>query len=211
MAAVAMHKQQHHHHHTERWADLLDDDGGDLDLGMLLPPPVVVGPDAKGIKTVTEYRIDGEGNKVKVTTTKRVRTVRRSRSAIERRSWPKFGDAAREAAGSRLTMACTEEILFDRTRATGRRCSILFFLPTDSALSVHLFRFVCSVVDTIDLGQNLGCSDNFLQDRIEIAVGAGRIDMIGSTCFMIGLRLVFHLTCSWGLYSKSDVDFQFFR
>ncbi|PVH67092.1 hypothetical protein PAHAL_1G426600 [Panicum hallii] len=116
-----MHKQQHHHHHTERWADLLDDDGGDLDLGMLLPPPVVVGPDAKGIKTVTEYRIDGEGNKVKVTTTKRVRTVRRSRSAIERRSWPKFGDAAREAAGSRLTMACTEEILFDRTRATGSK------------------------------------------------------------------------------------------
>jgi len=125
MAAAATHKQQHrHHHHTERWADLLDDD---LDLGVLLPPPVVVGPDAKGIKTVTEYRIDGEGNKVKVTTTKRVRTVRRSRSAIERRSWPKFGDAAREAAGSRLTMVSTEEILLDRTRATGRRCSVLFF------------------------------------------------------------------------------------
>ena len=177
MAAVAMHKQ--HQQHTERWADLLDDDGGDLDLGELLPPPVVVGPDAKGIKTVTEYRIDGEGNKVKVTTTKRVRTVRRSRSAIERRSWPKFGDAAREAAGSRLTMVSTEEILLDRTRATGRRCSIpFFFLPTDSALLpcwswLILFRFVCSVVDTIDLGQqNLGCSDNFLQDRIEIAVDA---------------------------------------
>jgi len=186
MAAVAMHKQ--HQQHTERWADLLDDDGGDLDLGELLPPPVVVGPDAKGIKTVTEYRIDGEGNKVKVTTTKRVRTVRRSRSAIERRSWPKFGDAAREAAGSRLTMVSTEEILLDRTRATGRRCSIpFFFLPTDSALLVDLFRFVCSAVDTIDLGQNLGCSDNFLQDRIEIAVDAGRIDMIG-------LRLVFHRT-----------------
>ena len=142
---MAMHKQ--HQQHTERWADFLDDDGGDLDLdldlGELLPPPVVVGPDAKGIKTVTEYRIDGEGNKVKVTTTKRVRTVRRSRSAIERRSWPKFGDAATEAAGSRLTMVSTEEILLDRTRATGRRCSVLFFfLPTDdSALLVDLFRF----------------------------------------------------------------------
>ena len=116
---------QKQHHYTERWGDLLDDD--DLDLGVLPPPPVVVGPDAKGIKTVTEYRIDGEGNKVKVTTTKRVRTVRRSRSAIERRSWPKFGDAATEAAGSRLTMVSTEEILLDRTRATGRRCSIPFF------------------------------------------------------------------------------------
>nr|CAB3451312.1 unnamed protein product [Digitaria exilis] len=98
MAAVAM---QQHQRHTERWGDLLDDDDGELDLGVLLPPPVVVGPDAKGIKK-----------------------VRRSRSAIERRTWAKFGDAAKEAAGSRLTMVSTEEILLDRTGATepvGRR------------------------------------------------------------------------------------------
>lgn len=122
MAAVAMQQR-----HTERWGDLLDDD--DLDLGVFLPPPVVVGPDAKGFKKVIEYRIDGEGNKVKVTTTTRVRLVRRSRSAIERRSWPKFGDAAKEAAGSRLTMVSTEEILLDRTGATGYiyRCSLSFF------------------------------------------------------------------------------------
>ncbi|KAG0535210.1 hypothetical protein BDA96_04G346800 [Sorghum bicolor] len=110
-----MHKQQQQH--TERWGDLLDDDGGDFDLGVLLPPPVVVGPDANGLKKVIEYHIDDEGNKVKVTTTTRVRKVRRSRRAIERRSWPKFGDAAKEAAGSRLTMVSTEEIFFDRTRA----------------------------------------------------------------------------------------------
>ncbi|KAF8689857.1 hypothetical protein HU200_041488 [Digitaria exilis] len=120
MAAVAMQRQQQHQRHTERWGDLLDDDDGELDLGVLLPPPVVVGPDAKGIKKMIEYRIDGDGNKVKVTTTKRVRKVRRSRSAIERRAWPKFGDAAsREAAGSQLTMVSTEEIFLDRIGATG--------------------------------------------------------------------------------------------
>ncbi|KAF8730156.1 hypothetical protein HU200_017128 [Digitaria exilis] len=46
---------QQHQRHTERWGDLLDDDDGELDLGVLLPPPVVVGPDAKGIKKVIEY------------------------------------------------------------------------------------------------------------------------------------------------------------
>lgn len=143
MAAVAMQQR-----HTERWGDLLDD--GDLDLGVLLPPPVVVGPDAKGIKTVIEYRINDEGNRVKVTTTKRVRMVRRSRSAIERRSWPKFGDAANEAAGSRLTMVSTEEILLDRSGATGRRCSMYILFSSDSTLLVNwLFGFgsyICSVV-----------------------------------------------------------------
>ncbi|CAO2040411.1 unnamed protein product [Urochloa humidicola] len=118
-SAVAMQKQ----HQTERWGDLLDDD--DLDLGVLLPPPVVVGPDAKGIKKVIEYRIDDDGNKVRVTTTKRVRTVRRSKNAIERRSWAKFGDAAKEAAGSRLTMVSTEEIHFDRTNASGSKAEEL--------------------------------------------------------------------------------------
>jgi len=144
---------QKQHHYTERWGDLLDDD--DLDLGVLLPPPVVVGPDAKGIKKVIEYRIDAEGNKVKVTTTKQVRTVRRSKNAIERRSWSKFGDAAKEAAGSRLTMVSTEEILLDRTGASGRRRFIplyIFLSSDESAL------FICS----IDLGSNWGALVRFV-------------------------------------------------
>ncbi|OEL30858.1 hypothetical protein BAE44_0008125, partial [Dichanthelium oligosanthes] len=74
--------------------------------------PVVVRLDAKGIKKVIEYRIGGEGNKV--TTTKRVRMVRRSKSTIQFRSWPKFDGASKEAAGSRLTMV--SEILFDCPR-----------------------------------------------------------------------------------------------
>jgi len=103
-----------------RWGELEEDDGGDLDF--LLPPRVVVGPDENGLKRVIEYRFDDDGNKVKVTTTTRVRKLakaRLSRSAIERRQWPKFGDAVKEDAGSRLTMVSTEEILLERPRAPG--------------------------------------------------------------------------------------------
>ncbi|KAG1371743.1 putative eukaryotic translation initiation factor 3 subunit G [Cocos nucifera] len=101
-----------------RWGELDEDDGGDLDF--LLPPRVVLGPDENGIKKTIEYRFDDEGNKVKVTTTTRVRKLARARlskRALERRSWPKFGDAAREDAGSHLTMVSTEEILLERPRA----------------------------------------------------------------------------------------------
>ncbi|RWW16800.1 hypothetical protein GW17_00019300 [Ensete ventricosum] len=100
-----------------RWGEL-DDDAEDLDF--LLPPRVVVGPDENGVKKVIEYRFDDEGNKVRVTTTTRVRKLTRARlskRALERRSWPKFGDAVQEDAGARLTMVSTEEILLERPRA----------------------------------------------------------------------------------------------
>ena len=103
-----------------RWGELEEDDGGDLDY--LLPPSVVVGPDENGIKKVIVYKFDDDGNKVRVTTTTRVRKLARarlSRSAIERRQWPKFGDALKEDAGSRLTMVSTEEIILERPRAPG--------------------------------------------------------------------------------------------
>ncbi|KXG23428.1 eukaryotic translation initiation factor 3 subunit G [Sorghum bicolor] len=101
-----------------RWGELEEDDGGDLDF--LLPPWVMVGPDENGLKKVIEYRFDDDGNKVRVTTTTRVRKLAQpclSRSAIERRQWPKFGDALKEDAGSRLTMVSTEEVLLERPRA----------------------------------------------------------------------------------------------
>ncbi|KAA8543825.1 hypothetical protein F0562_021998 [Nyssa sinensis] len=44
-----------------------------------------------------------------------------SKRAIERRSWPKFGDAVHEDVGSRLTMVSTEEILLERPRAPGTK------------------------------------------------------------------------------------------
>ncbi|XP_010920502.1 uncharacterized protein [Elaeis guineensis] len=108
--------------HKLRWGELDEDDGGDLDF--LLPPRVVLGPDENGIKKTIEYRFDDEGNKVKVTTTTLVRKLARARlskRALERRSWPKFGDAAREDASSRLTMVSTEEILLEKPRAPGSK------------------------------------------------------------------------------------------
>ncbi|KAK1320420.1 Polyadenylate-binding protein 2 [Acorus calamus] len=105
-----------------RWGELEEDDGDGLEF--LLPPKVVEGPDENGVKRTIEYKFDGDGNKVRVTTTTRVRKLARarlSRRAVERRSWPKFGDAAREDAGSRLTMVSTEEILIEKPRAPGRQ------------------------------------------------------------------------------------------
>ncbi|XWS53083.1 hypothetical protein CRYUN_Cryun11dG0127200 [Craigia yunnanensis] len=105
-----------------RWGELEEDDTEDLDF--LLPPKQVIGPDQNGIKKVIEFKFNDEGNKVKITTTTRVRKLanaRLSKRAVERRSWPKFGDAVREDVGSRLTMVSTEEILLERPRAPGSK------------------------------------------------------------------------------------------
>eukprot|EP00262_Sarcandra_glabra_P021015 TRINITY_DN860_c0_g1_i1.p1 TRINITY_DN860_c0_g1~~TRINITY_DN860_c0_g1_i1.p1 ORF type:complete len:303 (+),score=54.93 TRINITY_DN860_c0_g1_i1:60-968(+) len=105
-----------------RWGELEEDDGEDLDF--LLPPRVVIGPDEHGLKKVIEYKFDEDGNKVKITTTTRTRKLakaRLSKRAVERRAWPKFGDAAHEDAGSRLTMVSTEEILIEKPRAPGSK------------------------------------------------------------------------------------------
>ncbi|KAK3143963.1 hypothetical protein QOZ80_4AG0307170 [Eleusine coracana subsp. coracana] len=114
-----------------RWGELEEEDGGG-DLNFLLPPRVVLGPDANGIRQVIEYRFDDDGHKVKVTTTTRTRNLacaRLSRSALERRSWPKFGDAVKEDAAARLTMVSTEEIVLERPRAAGSKAEE----PTTSA------------------------------------------------------------------------------
>lgn len=103
-----------------RWGELDEDE----DLDFLLPPKQVIGPDEHGIKKVIEYKFKEDGNKVKITTTTRVRKLAKahlSKSAIERRSWRKFGDAVQEDVGARLTMVSTEEILLERPRAPGTK------------------------------------------------------------------------------------------
>ncbi|RVW49241.1 Eukaryotic translation initiation factor 3 subunit G-B [Vitis vinifera] len=75
-----------------RWGELDEADGEDLDF--LLPPRQVIGPEENGIKKVIEYKFNEDGNKVKITTTTRVRKLakaRLSKRAVERRSWAKFG------------------------------------------------------------------------------------------------------------------------
>nr|KAJ0223161.1 hypothetical protein LSAT_V11C200088430 [Lactuca sativa] len=80
-----------------RWGELEEEaDGGDYDY--LLPPKQVIGPDEHGLK---------------------VQIQRRSKRAMKRRSWPKFGDAVQEDVGAKLTMVSTEEIIFERPRAPG--------------------------------------------------------------------------------------------
>ncbi|CAK9134826.1 unnamed protein product [Ilex paraguariensis] len=106
-----------------RWGELEEEDEGE-DFNFLLPPKQVIGPNENGIKRVIEYKFNDEGNKVKITTTTRVRKLakaRLSKRALERRSWPKFGDAVHEDVGSRLTMVSTEEILIERPRAPGSK------------------------------------------------------------------------------------------
>ncbi|XP_059281173.1 eukaryotic translation initiation factor 3 subunit G-like [Lycium ferocissimum] len=102
-----------------RWGEL-EDDAEDLDF--LLPPKQVFGPDSNGVKKVVEYKFNDEGNKVKITTTTRIRKLanaRLSKGAIERRNWPKFGDAVHEDVGARLPMVSTEEIILERPTAPG--------------------------------------------------------------------------------------------
>ena len=82
----------------------------------------MIGPDENGIKKVIEYKFNNDGNKAKITTTTRTRKLtnaRLNKRAIERRSWPQFGDTVHEDVGARLTMVSTEEILLERPRAPG--------------------------------------------------------------------------------------------
>ncbi|XP_058732417.1 uncharacterized protein LOC131603955 [Vicia villosa] len=103
-----------------RWGELEEDDVEDL--AFLLPKPKTIGPDENGIKKVIEYHFDKDENTVKITTTTRIRKLanaRLSKRAVERRSWPKFGDAVQEDVGARLTMVSTEEIVLERPKPLG--------------------------------------------------------------------------------------------
>jgi translation initiation factor 3 subunit G len=105
-----------------KWSEFEEDDAEDL--AFLLPPVQIIGPDANGVKKVIEYKFNSENKKVKVTTTTRIRKLanaRLSKRAIQRRSWPKFGDAVHEDVGARLTMVSTEEIVLERPRAPGTK------------------------------------------------------------------------------------------
>eukprot|EP00252_Welwitschia_mirabilis_P002445 TRINITY_DN1239_c0_g1_i1.p1 TRINITY_DN1239_c0_g1~~TRINITY_DN1239_c0_g1_i1.p1 ORF type:complete len:303 (-),score=42.07 TRINITY_DN1239_c0_g1_i1:101-1009(-) len=103
-----------------RWGELEDEDNEDL--GFLLPPPRVIGPDENGVKKIIEFKFNEHGQKIKKITTTRVRKVaklRISKRALERREWRKFGDAVNESENKHLTMISTEEIRLERPRPPG--------------------------------------------------------------------------------------------
>lgn len=125
-----------------RWGELDEDDGEDLDF--LLPPKQVMGPDENGIKKVIEYKFNDDGHKIKITTTTRVRKVAKARlckRAVERRSWPKFGDAVREDVGARLTVVSTEEISLERPGHPGSIVSFYVCLH----LRISIFEFIIKI------------------------------------------------------------------
>ncbi|KAL5717260.1 hypothetical protein ACHQM5_010299 [Ranunculus cassubicifolius] len=122
--AITMERPASANMNRPRWGDLEDEDDRGDDFGYFAPPEVVTEPDANGIKKIISYKIDEQGRRVKVTTTIRIRKLakaRLSKKAIERRSWGKFGDAATQDHGSRLTMVSTEEIYLERPRAPGTK------------------------------------------------------------------------------------------
>ncbi|KAK6231361.1 hypothetical protein QUC31_011353 [Theobroma cacao] len=99
------------------WADQVEAEDNEEERALPhLPPRQVIGPDENGIKKVIEYKFNEAGDMVKVTSTYQVRKVctKTSKRAIQRRSWPKFGDAVYDEASSRLTTVSTEEIFLQR-------------------------------------------------------------------------------------------------
>jgi translation initiation factor IF-3 len=120
------------------------------------------------------HRFLADGNKVKVTTTTRVRKLactRLSKAAIERRNWSKFGDAASgDDASARLTVVSTEEIFLERPRAPGS--STLFIHPR-----LGLRRLICFgsttvllAIFVIELGwiDLIHCGTRIIKPRLAI-------------------------------------------
>jgi len=89
-----------------------DDDVKEIPVGS------VSGPDAKGVKTVVEYRKNEKGEIVKVTTRIKTSTIEKRvyKAQLERRNWPRFGDAKAESAGDSVTVRAVEDIPFERVR-----------------------------------------------------------------------------------------------
>ncbi|KAK9827377.1 hypothetical protein WJX81_003907 [Elliptochloris bilobata] len=94
-----------------RWGDTLDEDDS-------LPSNSISGPDSRGVKTIIEYKRNDKGEAVKVTTKTRVSKVEKKvyKVTAQRRTWKRFGEAAKEQVGDSVTVQGTEEIPFERTR-----------------------------------------------------------------------------------------------
>ena len=124
-----------------RWGDSLDEDMGDD-----LPADSVVGPDAKGVKIVTQYRKNDKGDTVKTVIKTKFTKVERKvyqvcacsqrwrltcalsqshifqvvlllQSAQERREWKRFGDAVSQQPEHSVTVQSREDVPFERTKA----------------------------------------------------------------------------------------------
>ncbi|TPX39263.1 hypothetical protein SeMB42_g06388 [Synchytrium endobioticum] len=84
---------------TTKWADDVEDTPDDeiapAAVTVELPPPAKVHYEEDGTKVLTEYRINEDGKKVKVTLKMKLKTVKihANKAVAERKAWKKFGDA----------------------------------------------------------------------------------------------------------------------
>jgi len=87
---------QHTQSQSQHKLPASSDGGGFADVEIKkkeLPPNTETFDEATGIKTLTQYKLNGKGQRVKVT--KKIKVESRSKQlrkkVVERRSWPKFG------------------------------------------------------------------------------------------------------------------------
>lgn len=78
-----------------QWGDQDGDDDDEKSLQAAVPKLWCSAPDKNGIKTITEYRTEDDGKKVKIIRkVKEIRVKTRvNKHVLERRKWTKFGDA----------------------------------------------------------------------------------------------------------------------
>lgn len=100
-----------------KWGDQDGDEDDEKSGDKLAPKIWCSAPDKNGVKTITEYRTEPDGRKVKVI--RKVKetkvTMRVNKHVLARRKWAKFGDAAGLPPGSEknVTYATHENIVMN--------------------------------------------------------------------------------------------------
>ncbi|KAF7061138.1 hypothetical protein CFC21_067860 [Triticum aestivum] len=178
------------------WGELDEDDWGELNF--LLLPRVVIGPNENGFKKTIEYHFDGEDNKVKVTTTSRIRKLalaRLSKVVVERRSHAKDGNGGDDAS-ERLIIVSTEEVLLEHPRAPATLhdesddANFVLWMSINFSLNlsnINMFDFLNKIFTTIyTTNLTLHGDTNFVLwasgDPLALASKGGAVLMVCRTC-----------------------------
>uniref|UniRef100_A0A8C2IFR4 Eukaryotic translation initiation factor 3 subunit G n=1 Tax=Cyprinus carpio TaxID=7962 RepID=A0A8C2IFR4_CYPCA len=94
------------HSSKPSWADQVEEEG---DEGSLPSPKETV----KGnIKTVTEYKIDEDGQKCKIVRTFKIETRKASKAVARRKNWKKFGNSEFDAPGPNVATTTVSDDVF---------------------------------------------------------------------------------------------------
>ncbi|CAD5115985.1 DgyrCDS4916 [Dimorphilus gyrociliatus] len=74
------------------WADEVEQEGG-------LPTPLIHVDEDRKLKTLTEFKINEDGKKVKVIKTYRIDIQKMPKTVAKRKTWKKFGEASNDPPG----------------------------------------------------------------------------------------------------------------